>query len=311
MMVLDPHILKALPSYSPQETGRHFVHLLTETKLSPIGQWCGPARLGGLRVGGFSFALMEFGTTMGIEAAVHADHFMMMCCLQGSALVEVDSSILAVSAGEAVLARPSRYMKARFSSDCVRLAIRIDPHLLSPKVYPDPQIFSIDSDDMKPWFETIGFLFSTPSLIGVGARDPVLLKGMEGVLFRILRASPLYQTVTKFRSPAASRDVRKAEIFVHAHASTDISLADIAAAADVNVRTLQLNFMRYRNMTPMEYLRNLRLDRARDLLTSGSVQVADAASDCGFAHQGRFASRYRARFGETPSLTLKRAAPAH
>jgi len=66
--------------------------------------------------------------------------------------------------------------------------------------------------------------------------------------------------------------------------------------------------MRYRNMTPMEHLRNVRLDRARDLLMSGNVQVADAASDCGFSHQGRFASRYRARFGESPSITLKRVA---
>jgi transcriptional regulator GlxA family with amidase domain len=78
----------------------------------------------------------------------------------------------------------------------------------------------------------------------------------------------------------------------------------------VNVRTLQINFKRYRNMTPMEYLRNARLDRARDLLMSG-IQVSDAASDSGFAHQGRFAARYRARFGESPSITLRRAAPAH
>jgi AraC-like DNA-binding protein len=311
VLVLDPHIVRSLPSYSPLDTGPYFAQLLTDTKVSPIGHWRGPARLGGIRVGGFSFALMEFGTTMQIEAAVRSDHFLLMCCLRGSAHVELDGNFLSVAAEKGLLARPSRYMRARFSSDCIRLAIRMDPHLLSPKVYPDPQTFAINSQELKPWFETVRFLFSTPSFIEAGARDPALLECMEGVLFRLLRSSPFYQVITQRRSPAASRDVRKAEMFVRAHAATDISLDDIASAADVNIRTLQLNFMRYRNMTPMEHLRNVRLDRARDLLMSGNVQVADAASDCGFSHQGRFASRYRARFGESPSITLKRATASH
>jgi AraC-like DNA-binding protein len=187
------------------------------------------------------------------------------------------------------------------------LAVRIDPHLLSPGVYPDYETFAVAGEEMRPWFETIRFLFSTPSFIAAGARDPALLEDMEGVLLRLLHGSPVYRAITQARSPAASRDVRRAEIFVRTYASTDISLADIASAAGVNIRTLQINFMRYRNMTPMEYLRNIRLDRARDLLLSGKVQVADAAFESGFSHQGRFASRYRVRFGEAPSVTLKHA----
>jgi AraC-like DNA-binding protein len=310
MIVFDPQILSSLPSYSPQETGPYFARLLTDTKVSPIGQWRGPARLGGVRVGGFSFALIEFDTTMQVDASIHSDHFLMMCCLRGSAHLDVDAKLVSVAAGEGILARPSRYMRGRFSSDCVRLAVRIDPHLLSSKVHPDLATFAVGSAEMKPWFETIGFLFSTPSFSEAAARDPALVECMEGVLFRLLQASRLFQAINQVRSPAASRDVRRAEIFVRAHASSDLSLADMASAADVNVRTLQINFKRYRNMTPMEYLRNARLDRARDLLMSG-IQVSDAASDSGFAHQGRFAARYRARFGESPSITLRRAAPAH
>jgi AraC-like DNA-binding protein len=310
MLVWDPQILLSLPSYSPQETGPYFAQLLTDTKVSPIGHWRGRARFGGVGIGGFSFALIAFDTTMQIKASVHSDHFLMMCCLRGSAHLDVDGTFVSVAAGEGILARPSRIMKGLFSSDCVRLAVRIDPHLLSPKAYPDLVTFSLGSAEVRSWFETIGFLFSTPSFRDSAPHDPALVEHMEGVLFRLLHGSPLYQAINQVRSPAASRDVTRAEIFVRAHAARDISLADIASAADVNVRTLQLNFMRYRNMTPMEYLRNVRLDRARKLLIGG-LQVSDAASDSGFVHQGRFASRYRARFGESPSITLKRATPSH
>jgi AraC-like DNA-binding protein len=311
MLVLDPHILSSLPSYRPQETEPQFAQLLTDTKVLPIGQWRGPARLGGLRIGGFSFALIEFGTPMQMEAAVHSDHFMMMCCLRGSARVDLDGQRISVATGQGFLARPSRCIRARFSGDCIRLAVRIDPHLLSPDVYPDHEAFAVDSEQMKPWFETIRFLFSTPSFIAAGSRDPALFEGMEGVLARLLRSSPSYRAITQARSRAASRDVRRAESFVRVHAAAGISLADIAAAAEVNIRTLQINFMRYRHVTPMEYLRNFRLDRARHLLMTGDVQVADAAFESGFSHQGRFASRYRARFGEAPSITLKRVSPPH
>jgi AraC-like DNA-binding protein len=309
VVVLDRHILNALPSYRPQETGPYFAQLLTDTKVFPVGQWRGPARLGGVRIGGFSFALIEFGTAMEVEAAVHSDHFLILSCLRGSAQVNLDGKGISVAPGRGFLARPSRHIKARFSSDCVRLAVKIEPHLLAPSVYPDHVTFAVDSEQMKPWFETIRFLFSTPSFIAAGAQDPALLEDMEGILSRLLHRSPLYRAVSQPPGQAASRDVHKAELFVRAHASTTLSLADIASAAAVNVRTLQINFLRYRNMTPMEFVRNVRLDRARGLLMTGNVQVADAASDSGFAHQGRFASRYRLRFGETPSATLKRVAP--
>jgi AraC-like DNA-binding protein len=311
VVVLDPQILSSLPSYRPQETGPYFAQHLTDTKVMPVGPWRGPARLGGVCIGGFSFALIEFGTTMEVEAAVHSDHFLMMSCLRGSAHVDLDGECFSVATGRGFLARPSRHVKARFSSDCVRLAVRIDPHLLASSADSDCAAFAVDSEEMKPWFEMIRFLFSTPSFIAAGAQDPALLEDMEGILFRLLHRSPLYRAISQPRRQAASRDVRKAELFVRAHVSTTLTLADIASAAEVNVRTLQINFLRYRNMTPMEFLRNVRLDRARDLLIAGSVQVVDAASDSGFSHQGRFAARYRARFGETPSATLKRAAPSY
>ena len=210
MVVLDPQILSSLPSYRPQETGPYFAQHLTDTKVMPVGPWRGPARLGGVCIGGFSFALIEFGTTMEVEAAVHSDHFLMMSCLRGSAHVDLDGECFSVATGRGFLARPSRHIKARFSSDCVRLAVRIDPHLLASSADSDRAAFAVDSEEMKPWFEMIRFLFSTPSFIAAGAQDPALLEDMEGILFRLLHRSPLYRAISQPRRQAASGDVRKA-----------------------------------------------------------------------------------------------------
>ncbi|WFU05507.1 helix-turn-helix transcriptional regulator (plasmid) [Rhizobium sp. CB3171] len=88
-----------------------------------------------------------------------------------------------------------------------------------------------------------------------------------------------------------------------------ITITDMAAAAGVSVRALQINFRRFLNVTPMAYLRQLRLDGARqDLLTATpSATVSEIARRWGFIHQGRFSQEYRAAFGVLPKYDLGRS----
>jgi adenylate cyclase len=61
-------------------------------------------------------------------------------------------------------------------------------------------------------------------------------------------------------------------------------------------------------MTPLEWVRQARLDRARHaLLESGpDASVSEVAVASGFTQLGRFAAQYCSRFGELPSETLRR-----
>jgi len=77
----------------------------------------------------------------------------------------------------------------------------------------------------------------------------------------------------------------------------------------ISTRALQTGFRRFRNTTPMTYLRAIRLELARtDLANAGSANssVAIVANALGFGHLGRFARDYQQRFGELPSETLRR-----
>ncbi len=83
---------------------------------------------------------------------------------------------------------------------------------------------------------------------------------------------------------------------------------EIASACGVGRRTLQRHFRRFIGRMPMEFLRDLRLDTARQKLlrASSRASVTDIAARSGFNHAGRFAIQYRARYGESPSATLSR-----
>ncbi|RBM22154.1 AraC family transcriptional regulator [Streptomyces sp. PT12] len=105
--------------------------------------------------------------------------------------------------------------------------------------------------------------------------------------------------------------VRRAMALVEERPERPHTLADLASAARVSPRALQEAFRRHLDTTPLGYLREIRLARARhDLLTAGrdgSATVSEIAYRWGFGNLGRFAAAYRARYGEPPSTTLDSA----
>ncbi|MET9262128.1 helix-turn-helix domain-containing protein [Amycolatopsis sp. NPDC004079] len=110
------------------------------------------------------------------------------------------------------------------------------------------------------------------------------------------------------RSDAHPRTLRRAIAFMETHADRDIDPADIAWAARVSVRAVQLAFRRHLGTTPMAYLRRIRLDHARTELwtaVSGKTTVTQVAARWGYARPSMFAAHYRAAYGESPSQTLR------
>jgi AraC-like DNA-binding protein len=108
---------------------------------------------------------------------------------------------------------------------------------------------------------------------------------------------------------SSSKMVRSVEEFLLAHASETVSMSDLPRIAGVGLRSIQATFRKQRGYSPTVFLRTARLDAARATLTyGGPCRVTDVAFGCGFAKLSSFAAAYRARFGELPSATLRRAA---
>ena len=102
--------------------------------------------------------------------------------------------------------------------------------------------------------------------------------------------------------------LRRAIAFIEGAPDEDITLADVARAANVTTRTVQHAFRRHLDTTPMAYLRRVRLDQAhrqlRTALPGSGATVARVALDWGFASPSRFARYYRDAYGRAPSATL-------
>mgnify|MGYP001413981134 CR=1 FL=1 len=151
-------------------------------------------------------------------------------------------------------------------------------------------------------------LYSTASQ---NVRNSPELRKIEGDLIALLlQAQPHnYRRFLHRSSAAGPWQIRAAEEFMRSNAHLPISLGDVCKAAGVNARTLQDSFQKKRKCTPMEFLRNVRMEEARTglLHPDANTSVTREAARWGFLHFGRFSRDYQVRYHELPSETLRRA----
>jgi AraC-like DNA-binding protein len=105
--------------------------------------------------------------------------------------------------------------------------------------------------------------------------------------------------------PAAAQ-MRRAEDYIDANASLPISIEALSAVTGASALSLCGAFKRSRGMSPLTFLKRVRLTHARRALqvADTATTVATVASRFGFSNLGRFAGDYRQAFGESPSETL-------
>jgi AraC-like DNA-binding protein len=129
---------------------------------------------------------------------------------------------------------------------------------------------------------------------------------VNGFLLAAVHAFP--DAVAASVSPARPASVRAAVDLIEADPAAALTVTDLAASCDVSARALQKAFQQHLGMSPMQYLREVRLRRAHEDLRSGdpaALTVADVARRWGFGHLGRFAAAHEAKFGQKPLHTLR------
>jgi len=130
-------------------------------------------------------------------------------------------------------------------------------------------------------------------------RDDLLIEWFEA----------LPETVDASRAPHA---VARKRLVDHACAlmldrrDEPPSMLTVCREVGASRRKLNYCFQEVLGLSPVKYLRAVRLNGARrELRGAGAASVQDAATRWGFWHLGQFAQDYRRQFGELPSHTLR------
>jgi AraC-like DNA-binding protein len=136
--------------------------------------------------------------------------------------------------------------------------------------------------------------------------DPLVESLIHGLL---LVADHSYrQTLTAPADPGRPAAVRDAMDIIDTGPHLPMTTLTLARQCHVSVHTLQEGFQRHLGISPMAYLRQVRLRRThRDLRSAHPADstVAAIAHRWGFTHLGSFAAAHKKMFGETPRQALR------
>jgi AraC-like DNA-binding protein len=110
-------------------------------------------------------------------------------------------------------------------------------------------------------------------------------------------------------SPFVIERLNQARAVVTARMAAPPSLRELSREVALSTTLLKRGFRQLFGETVFEHLRNLRLDRARELLVDGRVSVKEAAWAVGYSSLSHFARAFGERFGASPHAWARAREP--
>lgn len=157
-----------------------------------------------------------------------------------------------------------------------------------------PKQFAICSDILKT-LNTFAFEYSKQM-----PHAEVTLDAQATVITHWIIRSLLGETMD-LRSVSSDYSVARAQHYMERHFAERITAAELAQLGYMSVSSLNRKFKRETGMTPMQYLLEIRMARAKLLLRRKQLSVTEIAMDCGFGSSSHFCTVFLRETGVTPS----------
>lgn len=279
-----------------------------------------------VRLNEMTINYLTYGATVEIDPGQLQRFYLAQIPLAGHAEVRCGDQLVDSDTRVATLLNPDTSTYMRWDQDCAQVLLWIPREAIERRL---AMMLGVDS------VGTLSFSVSLPQQEGLSSawcqavidlvrnldrngsfwlQYPTAISSMEDFLLRNLLLFQHHNFSEKLEhgfEPARPRHLQRAIDYIQGHAAEPVTVADIAQAACVSIRALEEGFKRHLNTSPMNYLRDIRLDLVRKQITALAaagqvVSISDIAYQFGFTHLGRFAAYYKQRFGVSPSSAIRR-----
>jgi AraC-like DNA-binding protein len=274
--------------------------------------------------GGLSVNYVAYGGSVSIDPGCLERFFLLQIPVRGSALIRTASrDVVTAPSVKASLLSPTIPTRMTWEGNCAQIILLVERRLLEQRAaaLSGRAVGTVEFDPMVDLSPGRSGMLQSQVLAFVdlaerlGPRRPLspiaaadLRETLMGGLLHGLDHSASGD-IERFagRNEALPQSVRRARDFLDAHAEEPIDLVQLAETAGIGIRALQFGFRRHFGASISQVLLDIRLAHLNRRLVGACPheRITDIAFELGFTHLSRMASAYRAKFGETPSATLR------
>lgn len=227
-------------------------------------------------------------------------HYLIHVVLSGKGIFKQQEQTYSLEAGDAFLIKPmeSTYYEADQSDPWEYAWIGFDgpeiPALLKQTCFCDSYIFSCPSDSalkigIKERMQTILNTFSSSHY------SPLTLTGLFLELLGLMKGPS-----TQEGDSYSAQYVKRAMDYMKNNYGYNIRIQDIAAAIGIDRTYLYRIFMEQQKISPKQYLLQLRIHIAAEMLSSSDYSITEIAYSCGFKDAAAFSNQFKKTTGYTP-----------
>jgi AraC-like DNA-binding protein len=277
--------------------------------------------LNAVKLGCCSLIYNYFGTQTILDTVLDIDHAIFVLGLSIPISLNIDSEQFIVTPNKAVIIERPKHVRIERPSNSEILYLRVSlqdlwnhfeklthRHHRGTLIF-DKQVSVVNGAGalLKGVMGYLVELFSKNESVN---QMPAIRRSIDNLLMTTLLSLPhnkmdrLHENNSNAVAPAV---VYRAEEYMLANLTKPINTTDLVRVSECSRSALFSAFRSTRGYSPMEFITEQRLQKARKhlLSTNHKASVASIASNCGFNNASWFSQIYKKRFGERPSDTLR------
>ena len=280
-------------------------------------------RMSRIELGKISLNYSFFRNNTTLKAELADDYFHILISGGKPSMFQLGKKLITTSAGEGAILETDKLtnIKRSDNSEVITLKVpRVDVlnHIekLTGQFHKGPLVFenriNFTSANGALLDRMLDYIIQELTYDDLLLANPGQIRSLNHMLLSAIVSLPhnkLAQLIENKGNSIAPAIVRRAEEYMKAHLDEPITIIDLLRICGSSRPVLFSAFQNARGYTPMEFLTEQRLQCARENLLHPleTDTVSTIATRCEVGNLGRFAQNYRIRFGELPSVTLRKS----
>lgn len=138
------------------------------------------------------------------------------------------------------------------------------------------------------------------SLADTGDRRVLAPLYLQEMVYRVLQREQFARMLDLAAQQSAGNPVGAALTYISDHLAEPLTVTTLAQQVNLSPSAFSRLFREITDRSPYQFVKELRLNRSRELLIEGRLGVTDVARAVGYASASHFIKEFRTRFGTTP-----------